>query len=107
MRLFYFAKQIVTPYSTDIGEFNKKKISFRGVKSLAHLNPNVFKPDVNNLLQYSLQPEKYCIIRVSNLNATHDIGGNDGIKEEEKLTIKAKDLEDDALQIYPLKDMSK
>ena len=33
--------------------------------------------------------------------------GKDGVKEEEKLTIKAKDLDDDSLQVFALKDMSK
>ncbi len=33
--------------------------------------------------------------------------GKDGVKEEDKLTIKAKDLSEDSLEVFALKDMSK
>ena len=77
--LFYFASKIITPNSTDIGKFSNKQISFKGNKAVAHLHPNYFIPSNHTLKKYNLIEYEYCVIRLSHLNATHDIDNNKGI----------------------------
>ncbi len=79
--LFYFAYRIISPNSTNLGTFTKKKISFVGNKAIAHLHPHYFKPKMKTLTKYNLSENKYCVIRVAKLNATHDIDGNTGITD--------------------------
>ena len=71
--LFYFSQFIISPQSTDLDIFNKKKISFYGNKAIAHLHPLYFKPSTS--LNSNI---KYCLIRLSKLNATHDLNNNYG-----------------------------
>ena len=40
---------------------------------LAYLHPNQFLSDINILHKY-IQTEKFCIIRISQLAAHHDVG---------------------------------
>ena len=80
--LFYFASKIITPNSTDIGKFSDKQVSFKGNKAIAHLHPDYFIPSNNTLKKYNLIEYKYCIIRLSHLNATHDIDDNRGITDQ-------------------------
>jgi len=79
--LFYFADYIVSPISTDLGKFENKKIAFKGNKALAHLYPSIFFPDSQVLEKNRIEADKYCIIRTSLLNATHDVGSNVGIND--------------------------
>ena len=80
--LFYFASKIITPESTDLGKFSYKQIPFKGNKAIAHLHPDYFKPSNNTLEKYNLIETQYCIIRLSLLNATHDIRDNKGITDQ-------------------------
>ena len=80
--LFYFAHRIISPSVTDLGPFEKKKLSFNGNKALAHLHPAYFKPRPEILNKYNLQENNFCIIRVSKINATHDIG-NHGLTDKD------------------------
>lgn len=80
--LFYFAYRIISPRVTNLGSFETKKISFNGNKALAHLHPKYFKPNSEILDKYNLKVDSFCIIRVSKINATHDIG-NQGISDED------------------------
>ena len=76
--LFYFAQKIISPQSTDLGNFNNKTISFNGNKAMAHLHPSYFTP-----LPKSENHIDYCIIRLSRLNATHDTNDNYGIMDND------------------------
>jgi len=80
--LFYFAHRIISPRVTDLGSFEPKKISFSGNKALAHLHPAYFDPRFDILNKYGLQVNNFCVIRVSKINATHDIG-NKGISDDD------------------------
>lgn len=78
--LFFFATKIISPLATNLGDFDSKKISFKGNKALASLDPKYFHPNENILKKYNLIENGYAIIRVSKINATHDIG-NQGITD--------------------------
>ena len=80
--LFYFATKIITPNSTDLGNFSDKQISFKGTKAIAHLHPDYFIPSIDTLKKYNFIENEYCIIRLSQLNATHDIDDNKGITNQ-------------------------
>jgi len=80
--LFYFAYRIISPSSTNLGPFSKKKISFKGNKALAHLHPKYYKPLTDVLQKYGLTENRYGMIRLSKINATHDIG-NTGISNSD------------------------
>ncbi|MDD3582333.1 MAG: hypothetical protein PHW74_15120 [Desulfobacca sp.] len=64
---FPFTTLIVAPESCDCGKWNYKKISYAGYMKLAYLHPNHFQ---------SAPPEnqKTALIRLSNLDAFHDVG---------------------------------
>jgi len=81
--LFYFATKIISPASTDLGKFEEKKISFKGNKALAHLHPSYFSADASVLKKYELEKNKFCLIRVAKLNATHDVNNNEGILDRD------------------------
>ncbi len=73
-------KHIVAPVITDLGKYNNKTIRYDGIKALAHLHPNHFKPDLN-LIRESLREKDFFIIRCVKFSATHDIGKN-GINDQ-------------------------
>lgn len=77
--LFKCADFILCPDSTDMSKYNYKRITFKGNKALAHLSPRYFKPDFELLKKYGLSGEKYCMLRLVSLNATHDINNNIGL----------------------------
>ncbi|GAB2495594.1 DUF354 domain-containing protein [Algoriphagus taiwanensis] len=85
--LFNFATLIISPEITELGKFKSKKHSFKGNKSLAHLHPNVYKPDSSVLEKYGLEENNFCIIRTSKLNATHDAGGNNGLEDNNLINL--------------------
>lgn len=70
--LMKFAKHILTPESSDMGKFNSKKIGYWGYKELAYLHPNQFTPDKSILKD--INSERYFVLRLVNLGATHDVG---------------------------------
>lgn len=65
---------ILAPAITNFGKYNHKKIGFEGFKASAYLHPNHFKIDESILEKYGLKDEKYFIIRLVSLTATHDVG---------------------------------
>ncbi len=70
---FIPAHYIIAPVITDIGKYKVKKIAYKGYKAFAHLHPNHFKPNINNL-SYDLQNnEPFFVIRCTGFFATHDI----------------------------------
>lgn len=68
----------LAPAITNFGKYNHKKIGFEGFKASAYLHPNHFKIDESVLEKYGLKnglkDEKYFIIRLVSLTATHDVG---------------------------------
>ena len=69
-----FARFVLTPKSTDLGIFNKKRIAYHGYQKLAYLHPKYFIPDVNKIENYVDLKRPIYVIRFSKLSASHDIG---------------------------------
>lgn len=81
-----FANYILAPAITDLGKFNKKKISFDGYKELAYLHPNQFTPNLK-LVRNIIPEKKYFILRLVSLTAYHDVGKSGITKEKAKQII--------------------
>lgn len=65
-----YADVILSPESCDAGKWKYKKIAYRGFHKLAYLHPSVFTPDRTKIGAYL--PEKYFILRLTELAAYHD-----------------------------------
>ncbi len=65
---------VVCPDVIRIGKWAKKCISYAGYQKLAYLHPNWFAPDKTVVVKYFSENEKYFIVRLSGLNAHHDVG---------------------------------
>jgi len=74
-----FTSSIVVPAVCKVGRWDNKKIAYNGYMKLAYLHPNHFVPDKQIVRKY-LHSEKYCIIRLAQLTAHHDVGIN-GLNE--------------------------
>lgn len=69
------AKYILCPEVAYMGLFSYKKIGYYGLKSLAHLHPNIFVPDLSKLAnENEIIPKKYFLIRCVSATSTHDVG---------------------------------
>lgn len=68
-----FTQTILCPEVCKVGKWEIKKTGYRGYMKLGYLHPNVFSLNASILKKYNL-PEKYLIIRLSQLNAHHDFG---------------------------------
>ncbi|MBA31874.1 MAG: hypothetical protein CL748_05060 [Chloroflexi bacterium] len=84
--LFIFAKRIISPSVSNMGRFNVKKIPFLGFKELGGLHPNRFKPDYQIVKRFNPSKQKYFIIRLVSLQATHDTGKK-GLTDEDVIKI--------------------
>lgn len=71
--LMISAHFIFAPSICELGRYNKKKIGYRGFKSLCHLHPNHFTPNVDSLPS-GFKPGSYVLIRTVKAISTHDIG---------------------------------
>jgi len=71
----------IAPIVCDLGRFNKKKIGYKGIKALAHLHPNHFTPNINNLPKELQNGSPFFLIRCTGFMATHDINKS-GISNE-------------------------
>lgn len=69
-----FAKHVLAPEVTDLGKYNTKKIPFKGYKELAYLHPKVFTPDPEVVKKFNPDMDRYFVIRLVSLKATHDVG---------------------------------
>ena len=79
---FYpFAKTIIMPACCDIDKWENKKITYQGYHELAYLHPKYFKPNREILKSFNPTYERYFIIRLVKLTASHDIGKK-GITED-------------------------
>jgi predicted glycosyltransferase len=79
--LMLTANYIFAPAICDLGTYNKKKLGYWGYKSLAHLHPNHFTPDIQKLDSQTAQLDRYFFIRTVSATSTHDLGKK-GITDE-------------------------
>ena len=88
--LMRFATHILSPENADMGKYNLKKIGYKGYKELAYLHPNQFSPDKSILK--GIDTERFFILRLVNLGATHDVGkkGIDNKKLDKIITLLSK-----------------
>ena len=69
------ANYVLCPSVSYMGFFKYKKIGYPGLKSLAHLHPNSFTPDVAKLSpELQSLAKKYFLIRCVSATSTHDVG---------------------------------
>lgn len=68
-----FTTHIITPMECNVGKWVGKKIGYEGYMKLAYLHPNQFTPNVEVLRSY-IKEQKYCLIRLAQLTAFHDVG---------------------------------
>jgi len=79
---YTFADFVVVPTVTRMGWFDRKAIRYAGNHELFYLHPNRFSPEPGVLRDLGLKPaEPFAIIRLSALQAHHDIGIR-GIRED-------------------------
>lgn len=71
--LLRFATRIVSPIFCNLGKWNNKKINYLGNHELAYLHPNYFSPDIKEISAFNPLNEKYFILRLVSLTASHDI----------------------------------
>jgi uncharacterized protein len=65
---FPFTSYIITPSIVRVGKFANKKIGYNGYMKLAYLHPKYYSPEIINISR------PYFLLRLSQLNAHHDIG---------------------------------
>ncbi len=71
--VYPFTSAIVTPAVCKVGKWDFKKVSYQGYMKLAYLHPNRFTPE-REIVEKYIQVEKYCLIRLAQLTAHHDVG---------------------------------
>jgi hypothetical protein len=77
-----FANWVMAPTVTRMGRFSRKTLRFAGNYELFYLHPNRFVPDRGVLKELGIGPgESFAIIRLSALQAHHDIGVR-GVSEQ-------------------------
>jgi len=67
------ANYILAPDICELGRYNKKKWGYYGYKSIFHLHPNRFLPDVNKI-HINLVNKAYFFIRTVSVTSAHDVG---------------------------------
>lgn len=67
------ANYIISPYISNMGKYERKKIGYYGYKSLAHLHPNNFIPNRQALDEPVNKEERYFFIRCVSVTSTHDV----------------------------------
>lgn len=68
-----FTSSIVVPSVCGVGKWEYKKVPYHGYMKLAYLHPNRFSAKKEIVEKY-IQKEKYCLIRLAQLTAHHDVG---------------------------------
>ncbi len=72
---FYpFSTKMIMPSSCDASPWNDKKISYEGYHELAYLHPNYFSPNKDNIKVFNPEGQRYFIVRLVSLTASHDMG---------------------------------
>lgn len=77
-----FANYIFSPECSNLGNFNSKKIAYKGNHEIAYLHPKYFKPNTDCVKQFNNNLDKYFVLRLVSLTATHDIKKK-GINDEQ------------------------
>lgn len=72
--IWFFATKVLAPESCNLGPLNYKKVSYKGSHKWAYCNPKYFKPDYNYVKSFNPLGEKYFLIRLVSLTASHDRG---------------------------------
>lgn len=70
---FPFSSSIVVPSVCRVGKWDSKKVPYYGYMKLAYLHPNYFIPNREIVNKY-IREDKYCIVRLAQLTAFHDVG---------------------------------
>lgn len=79
---FRYATKVIAPHSCKIAPYEKKKLAYQGIHELAYLHPDRFQPDPTQVEGlFSHGRDRYVLIRVSALQAHHDVGIK-GLDEE-------------------------
>ncbi len=71
--LYHSATDIIAPYITNLGIYNKKTINYHGYKAVSHLHPNHFNP-TRDVLPSKFIGKSFFLIRCTAFLASHDIG---------------------------------
>jgi len=79
--VYPFASDLILPAVCDVGKWKKKKIMYQGYHELAYLHPNYFVPDYKIVRSFNPEGERYFLLRLVKLSASHDIGKT-GISNE-------------------------
>lgn len=70
-----FAEFVLVPSVTRMGRFENKAIRYKSCHELFYLHPDRFKPDRHVLAEHGIGvSDPYVLIRLSGLNAHHDVG---------------------------------
>ena len=69
-----FATKIINPIGLKHKKWKNKRIFYNSYQKLSYLHPDIFKPNINVLTKYNLNPEGYVVVRKSALMAHHDKG---------------------------------
>lgn len=72
--LMALATKIVCPRCSDMGRYEPKTIKYRGNHEIAYLHPKYFTPDYSVIRKFNPDGQKYTIVRLVSLTATHDKG---------------------------------
>jgi uncharacterized protein len=70
---FPFASYIISPESCNLGKYTRKKIAYEGYQKTCYLHPKYFKPNRKIIEKIVGKHNRYFLIRVSGMNAYHDI----------------------------------
>ena len=71
---FPLTSTIVSPISCDMGPWSNKSIKYNSYHELAYLHKNNFTPNKKTAEKYISLKKPYAILRLSSLNAYHDVG---------------------------------
>ncbi len=72
--VYPFSTKVILPRSVDKGMWGKKRVEYNGYHELAYLSKKFFSPDKKVVQKLNPTLEKFFIIRLALLTASHDIG---------------------------------
>jgi len=87
----------VAPDCCRYGEYEDKKVGYKGYQELAYLHPEVFTPNRDVVSKFHSSDEPYFILRFASLDAHHDVGRK-GL--DDKLAIKIVDMLEPHGRVY-------
>lgn len=72
--VYPFAKHLILPNCCDKNKWCNKKITYNGYHELAYLHPKYFTPEKKYIDSFNPTYERYFLLRLVDLTASHDIG---------------------------------